>query len=52
MTTAPSFAARASGNLGANYWRLWSASAVSNLADGIFWIAFPLLAISLTDSPP
>ena len=51
MTTAPSFAARASGNLGANYWRLWSASAVSNLADGVFWIAFPLLAISLTDSP-
>jgi MFS family permease len=51
MTTARSFAARASGNLGVNYWRLWSASAASNLADGIFWIAFPLLAISLTDSP-
>jgi MFS family permease len=50
-TAARSFAARASGNLGANYWRLWSASAASNLADGIFWIAFPLLAISLTDSP-
>ncbi len=24
---------------------------MSNLADGVFWIAFPLLAISLTDSP-
>jgi MFS family permease len=51
MIAARSFAARASGDLGANYWRLWSASAVSNLADGVFWIAFPLLAISLTDSP-
>jgi MFS family permease len=30
---------------------LWSASAGSNLADGIFWIALPLLAIRLTDSP-
>ncbi len=51
MTAVPGFVARASGNLGSNYWRLWSASAASNLADGIFWIAFPLLAISLTDSP-
>jgi MFS family permease len=51
MTAVPGFMSRASGNLGANYWRLWSASAVSNLADGVFWIAFPLLAISLTDSP-
>jgi MFS family permease len=51
MTAVRAFATRASGNLGANYWRLWSASAVSNLADGVFWIAFPLLAIRLTDSP-
>jgi len=42
---------RLSGGLGANYWKLWSASAASNLADGMFWIAFPLLAIQLTDSP-
>ena len=40
-----------SGGLAANYWRLWTASAASNLADGVFWIAFPLLAIRLTDSP-
>ncbi len=33
------------------YWKLWTASAGSNLADGIFWIALPLLAIRLTDSP-
>jgi MFS family permease len=43
--------ARLSGGLGANYWRVWLASAASNLADGVFWIAFPLLAIQLTDSP-
>src|SRR5829696_8505541 len=39
------------GGLGANYWKLWTASASSNLADGIFWVAFPLLAVRLTDSP-
>jgi MFS family permease len=37
--------------LPANYWRLWGASAVSNLADGILFIVLPLLAIRLTDSP-
>jgi MFS family permease len=42
---------RLSGGLGANYWRVWLASAASNVADGVFWIAFPLLAIQLTDSP-
>src|SRR5215218_10273 len=42
MTTT----ARKLGGLGANYWKLWSASASSNLADGIFWIA-----VRLTDSP-
>ncbi|CAN5516522.1 MFS transporter [soil metagenome] len=34
-----------------NFWRLWGASAVSNLADGIFFIVLPLLAVRLTDSP-
>ena len=37
--------------LGGRYWRLWSASAVSNLADGIVKIALPLVAVSYTDSP-
>lgn len=37
--------------LPANYWRLWGASAASNLADGLFFIALPLLAVRLTDSP-
>jgi MFS family permease len=42
---------RLGAGLGPNYWKLWSASAASNLADGVFWIAFPLFAIQLTDSP-
>jgi MFS family permease len=37
--------------LPANYWRLWGSSAVSNLADGLFFIALPLIAVRLTDSP-
>jgi MFS family permease len=37
--------------LPANYWRLWGSSAASNLADGIFFIALPLIAIRLSDSP-
>ena len=43
--------ARIGAGLGPNYWKLWLSSAASNLADGIFWIAFPLFAIQLTDSP-
>ncbi len=42
---------RLTAGLGPNYWRVWSSSAASNLADGIFWIAFPLLAIQLTTEP-
>ena len=30
---------------------LFSASLLANLSDGIFWIALPLLAVGLTDSP-
>ncbi len=37
--------------LGANFWRLWSASAASNLADGVFRVALPLLALTITRSP-
>ena len=46
-----SLRSRLSGGLGPNYWKLWGSSAASNLADGVFLIAFPLLAIRLTDSP-
>ena len=31
--------------------RLWLASALSNLADGVFQVALPLLAVTLTRSP-
>jgi hypothetical protein len=27
--------------LGANYWKLWSSSVVSNLGDGVAMIAYP-----------
>lgn len=33
------------------YWRLWSASAISNFGDGVFVIALPLLATRLTNDP-
>ena len=51
MTARPALRSRLSGGLGSNYWKIWTSSASSNLADGIFWIAFPLLAVRLTDSP-
>lgn len=38
-------------SLGPNYRRFWTASALSNMADGIFQVALPLLAVRLTDSP-
>lgn len=37
--------------LGRNYHKLWSSSAASNLADGIFVVALPLIAVQLTTSP-
>src|SRR5688572_16372977 len=37
--------------MGARYWKLWSASAVANLADGVFQVALALLAVRLTRSP-
>ncbi|MEJ7800544.1 MAG: MFS transporter [Ilumatobacter sp.] len=35
--------------LPAAYWKQWTASAISNLGDGINFVAMPLLALSLTD---
>lgn len=35
--------------LPAAYWRQWFASSISNLGDGINFVAMPLLALSLTD---
>jgi hypothetical protein len=39
------------GRLGRPFWQLWSASSLSNLADGLVKIALPLIAATLTDSP-
>jgi MFS family permease len=39
------------GRLGLAFWRLWSASTLSNLADGLVKIALPLVAVTLTASP-
>jgi MFS family permease len=39
------------GRLGRDFDRLWAASALSNLADGVFQVALPLLAVMLTKSP-
>ncbi|MEV6300468.1 MFS transporter [Actinoplanes sp. NPDC051861] len=37
--------------IGAGFNRLWAASAVSNLGDGVTMVAGPLLLVSLTDNP-
>jgi MFS family permease len=37
--------------LGHAYWKLWSATAVSNLGDGVSGVAYPWLASAVTRSP-
>ena len=37
--------------MGRSFWRLWTSSGLSNLADGILKIALPLVAIRYTQSP-
>ena len=37
--------------LGGRYWRLWTASVISNLGDGVGAIAFPWLASAVTRNP-
>ena len=37
--------------LGARYWRLWTASVISNLGDGVGAIAYPWLASAVTRNP-
>lgn len=37
--------------MGANYWKLWLASVVSNLGDGVSAVAYPWLASALTRNP-
>ena len=42
---------RVGGELGRGFWTLFSASFLANLSDGIFSVALPLLAVSLTKEP-
>jgi hypothetical protein len=37
--------------LGANYWRLWFASVISNFGDGVATVAYPWLASAVTRNP-
>ncbi len=37
--------------LGVNYWKLWSASVVSNFGDGVATVAYPWLASAITRDP-
>lgn len=37
--------------LGGAFWRLWTSSGLSNLADGIAKVALPLIAVQFTRSP-
>ena len=39
------------GPLGRNYWKLWSASAVSNFGDGLATVAYPWIASTVTRNP-
>jgi MFS family permease len=43
--------ARTSARLGADFTKLWTASAVSNVGDGVTMVAGPLLVASLTHDP-
>ncbi|WP_028472890.1 MFS transporter [Nocardioides alkalitolerans] len=47
---SPPVAAPSAG-LSASYWWLWTASTLSNLADGVLKIALPLAAVRVTDQP-
>ena len=42
---------KAKSKLGASYWKLWSATGISNLGDGITSVAYPWLASAVTRSP-
>jgi MFS family permease len=37
--------------LGGAYWRMWTSSGLSNLADGVLKVALPLVALDFTRSP-
>jgi len=43
--------AKTKDKLGASYWKLWSATGISNLGDGVAAVAYPWLASAVTRSP-
>jgi MFS family permease len=47
--TAPPITATSTTALPSAFWKQWFASAISNLGDGISFVAVPLLALTLTD---
>ena len=47
-TTSESVDVKGKVALGANYWRLWTSSVISNLGDGVTVIALPWLASAVT----
>jgi MFS family permease len=51
IRTTPVLGADTPASLGANYIKLWSASAISNLGDGVRMAALPLLAATLSREP-
>jgi MFS family permease len=51
MASRPGRRRPAAAPLGAPFRRLWAASAVSNLADGVLKVALPLVAVRYTESP-
>jgi MFS family permease len=52
LTFLKSLGRLAAMSLGPAYHRLWTASALSNLADGVFQVALPLLAVRLAPDSP
>jgi MFS family permease len=51
MTSEEAASESAATALGVNYWKLWTASVISNLGDGVSTIAYPWLASAVTRSP-
>src|SRR4051794_5103455 len=49
--TRKTVADRLGGGLPAAFWRLWTADAASNLADGIVWLLIPVVAVQLGAGP-
>ncbi len=47
----PAAAKQTPTTLGRRYWRLWTSSGLSNVADGIVKVAMPLVAVKYTQSP-